>query len=149
MKIKTTRNILLILLAFLGLGAIGGGGALIVSPTGKLLGMPLSMLKNSPFNDFFVPGVILFSILGITPIMLIFFLLKKTECKLAEKINFFKDMHWSWTYSIYIAFTLIIWIQIEMMFLCAVHWVHTFYMFLAIAIIFVALLPQVRNLYKK
>jgi len=135
MKIKTTRNILLILLAFLGLGAIGGGGALIVSPTGKLLGMPLSMLKNSPFNNFFVPGIILFSIFGITPIMLIFFLLKRTEYKLVEKFNFFTDMHWAWTCSIYIAFALIIWIQIEMMFLSAVHWAHTFYMFLAVAII--------------
>lgn len=149
MKTKTPRNILLVLLAFLGLGAIGGGGALIVSPTGKLIGMPLTMLENSPFNNFFVPGIILFSILGIAPIILIFFLLKRTENKLAEKINFFTDMHWSWTYIIYTAFALIIWIQVEMILLRAVHWAHTLYMFLAVAIIFVALLPQVRNLYKK
>ncbi len=31
MKPNITRNILLILLAFLGLGAIGGGGALLVT----------------------------------------------------------------------------------------------------------------------
>ncbi len=58
-------------------------------------------------------------------------------------------MHWALTYCIYIAFGLIIWIQIEMTFLRAVNWLHTLYMFLAIAILFVALLPQVRNLYKK
>ena len=47
-------NILISLLLFLGLGAIGGGGALIISPSGKLLGgLPLSILANSPFSDFF------------------------------------------------------------------------------------------------
>jgi hypothetical protein len=148
MKTKTARNILLVLLAILGLGAIGGGGVLIISPTGKLIGMPLSMLDKSPFNSFLIPGIVLFTILGIVPYVIIFSLLKKTECRLAEKFNFFNDMHWSWTYSVYVAFSLIIWIQIEMVFLQAVSWLHTFYMFLAIAIIFVALFPQVRNLYK-
>ena len=149
MKVKITRNILLFLLGFLGLGAIGGGGALIISPTGELIGLPLSMLEKSPFNSFFIPGVILFSVLGLIPLMLIIGLLKKPKSKLAEQINLFKDMHWSWTYSIYIAFTLIIWIQIQMVFLHTVHWLHTFYIFYAIAIIIIALLPQVRNLYKK
>jgi len=58
-------------------------------------------------------------------------------------------MHWSWSYSIYTGFALIIWIQIEMLFLQAVEWIHVFYVFLAVAIIFVVLLPQVRILYKK
>ncbi|MFC2104464.1 hypothetical protein ACFLS4_03820 [Bacteroidota bacterium] len=149
MKIKITRNIFLFLLGFLGLGAIGGGGTLIISPTGELNGMPLYMLENSPFNSFLIPGVILFSVLGLIPLLLIIALLKKPESKLAEQINLFKDMHWSWTYSIYIAFTLIGWIQIQMVFLQSVHWLHTFYMFFAIVILIFALLPQVRNLYKK
>jgi len=149
MNIKNTRSILLILLGFLGLGALGGGGALIISPSGKLLGMPLSMLAESPFNSFFMPGIILFLVLGLIPLCLIIALLKKPESKLAENINFFKDMHWAWTYSIYIAFVLIFWIQIQMVFLSTVYWLHTFYMFFAVLIIFVALLPQVRNSYKK
>lgn len=149
MKSYKTRNILLILLAFLGLGAIGGGGVLIISPSGKLMGMPLSMLDHSPFKSFLIPGIILFLFLGIAPLLLIIALLKKSASKIAERINFFKDMHWSWSYTIYMGFTLIFWIQIEMMFLSAVSWLHTFYMFLAVVIIFVALLPGVRSLYKK
>jgi len=146
---KMTRNILLILLGFLGLGAIGGGGALIISPTGELLGMPLSILDNSPFNSFFIPGIILFSVLGLIPLRIIIALIKKPDSNLAEKTNFFKDMHWAWTYSIYIGFVLIIWIQVQMVFINGVHWLHTFYIFLALIIIFIALLPQVRNMYKK
>lgn len=144
-----TRNVLLFLLAFLGLGAIFGGIVFIISPSGELFGMPISMLDYSPFNNFLVPGIILFTILGVVPISVTLALIKKPEYKFAELFNFYKDMYWAWTYCIYIAFALIIWIQIEMVFLRAVHWLHTLYMFFAIAIIFVALLPQVRNLYKK
>ena len=54
MKSKATRNLLIALLAFLGLGAIGGGAVLIISPSGKLMGMPLSILNPSPFTDFLI-----------------------------------------------------------------------------------------------
>lgn len=144
-----TRNFLLFLLGFLGIGAIFGGGALTISPSGAWLRMPLSLLEKSPFVNYLIPGIILFLILGVAPIGLVFALIKKPAGKFAEKLNFFQDMHWSWSYTIYIAFALIIWLQVEMQILQAVHWAHTFYMFFAIALIFVALLPQVRHLYKK
>ena len=144
-----SRNILILLLVILGSGALFGGCVLIISPSGELFGMPLSMLKNSPFSNFLIPGIILFSILGLAPAVLVFALIKRPKYKLAELLNFYTDMYWAWTYSIYIAFALIIWIQLEMTFLSAVHWSHTLYMFLAIALIFVALLPKVRDQYKK
>jgi hypothetical protein len=148
MKSTTARNILLLLLAFLGLSAIGGGGALIISPSGKLLGgLPLSILKRSPFNNFLVPGIILFIVLGLFPSLLVFALLKKPSSQLAERLNFFKDMHWSWSFSIYVAFALIIWIQVETIYVQGVGWLQTFYMFFSIPLIFVALLPKVKNLY--
>ncbi len=53
MTSKATRNLLIALLAFLGLGAMGGGAVLIVSPSGKLMGMPLSLLDPSPFRNYF------------------------------------------------------------------------------------------------
>jgi hypothetical protein len=143
------RNFLLFLLSFLGLGAIFGGSVLIISPSGALLGMPLSMLDHSPFTSFLIPGIILFSVLGLAPFLLIMALIKKPQWKIAEQFNFFNDMHWSWSYTIYIAFALISWIQIEMLFLQSVHWSHTLYMIIALVIIFVALLPHVRILYKK
>ena len=149
MKQNSAVYVLLTFLALLGLGAIFGGAVLIVSPSGKLFGMPLSMLDNSPFNNFLIPGIILFSVLGLVPIGLIFALIKRPECKFAELFNFYSDMYWAWTYCIFVGFSLIIWIQLEMVFLRAVHWSHTLYMFFAIVILFVALLPKVRHSYKK
>jgi hypothetical protein len=149
MTMQSMRNILLFLLAFLGLGAIFGGAVLIISPSGSLFGMPIAMLSKSPFQNFLLPAIILLLVLGLVPVALVFALLKKPSCQLAEWFNLFWDMHWSWTFSIYIAFALIIWLQVEMYYLQSVHWSHIFYMFLAIAIIFTALLPKVRHLYKK
>ncbi|MFA6246175.1 MAG: hypothetical protein WC615_04490 [Mucilaginibacter sp.] len=149
MKNRTCLNILLALLASLGLGALGGGFVLMISPDGELMGMPLSVLKPSPFTSFLIPGAILFTVLGIGPLLIIGALIKKPACTTAEMINCFKDMHWSWTFTIYMAFALMIWIQLEMVFIQAVHWLHTCYIFLAIIMVFVALLPQVRHLYQK
>jgi hypothetical protein len=150
MKPNAARIIHLALLAFLGVSSIGGGGALIISPSGKLLGgLPLSILDNSPFHNFLIPGIILFIILGLFPAMLVFALVRKPISPFAEQFNFFKDMHWAWSYSVYTAFALIIWIQVETIYVQGVGWLQTFYMFFAIPLIFVALLPQVRTFYKK
>ena len=149
MTTQAPRNLLLILLALLGVGALGGGGALSISPSGQLLGMPLSLLAHSPFRSFLIPGLILFTVLGVAPCLLVAALLKKPASRFAERLNLFPDMHWAWTASIYVAFALIIWIQLEMVFLHAVSWLHTVYMVWAILILLVALLPSVRALYEQ
>ena len=145
----TARNLLLLLLALLGLGALGGGGVLIASPSGKLMGMPLSLLAGSPFHSFLIPGLLLFLVLGVAPSLLVVALLKKPASPFAERLNPLSDMHWAWTGTIGVAFALIIWLQVQMAFLNAVSWLHTGYMFWALLILLVALLPQVRVLYKQ
>ena len=144
-----TRNFLLFLLGFLGVGAIYGGGLLIISPSGKLLGTPLSILETSPFNDFLIPGILLFFVIGVAPLLLIIALIKKPVSTRAESLNCFKDMHWSWSYSLYIGFALIIWIQVQEILIQGVHWLHSFYMGWALLILFVTQLPQVKTRYKK
>ncbi len=88
-----TGNFLLFLLGFLVLRAIVGGGLLIRSTFGKLLGTPLSMLETSPFNSLSIPGILLFYVIGVAPCLLMIALLKKPESALAEYFNFFNDMH--------------------------------------------------------
>lgn len=150
MKNNSQRNILIALLLFLGISAMGGGACLIISPSEKLIGgLPLSILAHSPFSDFLFPGIILFSVLGIAPCLISIALIKKPKSEFAEKLNLFQDMHWTWSFSIYIAFALIIWIQVETIFVQSVGWLQTFYLLYTIPIIVFALLPKVRNIYKK
>jgi hypothetical protein len=53
------------LLAFLSLGALGGGAALVAAPDGSIMQMPLSMLEGSPFKDYLIPGLILGGLFGV------------------------------------------------------------------------------------
>lgn len=49
---------------FVGIGAIFGGLAAIINPQ-EPLGMSAKYLKNSPFNNYLIPGIILFTIIGL------------------------------------------------------------------------------------
>ena len=53
----------------LGLGAVGGGLVLIVAPRGEIMPLPVSALAGSPFETYLGPGVILFTVLGIGPLL--------------------------------------------------------------------------------
>jgi hypothetical protein len=149
MSFAVSRGILVSLLLFLGLSAIGVGALLLISPSGKLLGgLPLELLDRSPFTSFFYPGLILFVVLGIVPCALVWALFRKPQNRFAESFNMFKDMHWAWSFTIYIAFALIIWIQVETIMVQSAGVLQTFYLLLALPIIFISLLPEIRAFYK-
>lgn len=54
-----------LLLLFNGIGALFGGWSLITQPSGSGLGMDVSLLESSPFHDFTIPGIILFTANGL------------------------------------------------------------------------------------
>ncbi len=54
---------------FLCVGAIGGGIALMLGPRGEILPLPLAPLRGSPFDTYLVPGLILFGVLGLGPLV--------------------------------------------------------------------------------
>lgn len=46
--------------------------------------MPLSLLTGSPFHDFLVPGLVLFTVLGLVPCLLVVALLAKINVQLQQ-----------------------------------------------------------------
>lgn len=61
---KLVYRFLFVLHVFVGIGAMAGGMAAITNPNAPL-GAPVDMLKNSPFDNFLIPGIILFTIIGL------------------------------------------------------------------------------------
>lgn len=59
------RRMLSLLQGFIGLGALPPGALLILDPSGKRMSMPLDWLKESPFRNYLIPGLVLFSINGL------------------------------------------------------------------------------------
>ena len=54
---------------FLTIGALYGGGSLILAPDGHLLGIPVSLLAGTPFRSFLVPGICLLVFVGVAPLV--------------------------------------------------------------------------------
>ncbi len=59
------KIIVIILLLFNGTGAIYGGGQLMLHPDGSTMELSLDLLKHAPFNNYLVPGIILFTVNGL------------------------------------------------------------------------------------
>jgi hypothetical protein len=53
----------------LSIGALGGGLVLLIAPRGEIMPLPLSALAGSPFETYLVPGLILFGVLGLGPLV--------------------------------------------------------------------------------
>ncbi|WP_148347000.1 hypothetical protein [Robertmurraya massiliosenegalensis] len=53
------------LLLIVAIGAISAGIGFILEPDGHNIGMSVDLLRNSPFEDFFIPGIVLFTINGV------------------------------------------------------------------------------------
>lgn len=71
------KYLTIFLLFFNGFGAIYGGFHLIKDSSGSSLGMNTGLLKVGPFTDFLIPGIFLFTIIGLFSLILIGALLFK------------------------------------------------------------------------
>ncbi|MEY4702857.1 MAG: hypothetical protein RIR96_754 [Bacteroidota bacterium] len=64
---------LTLILFVIGITAMLSGLAMMSSPDGNLLNLNFSVLKNTPFNDFQFPGLLLFASVGVANIVAVFF----------------------------------------------------------------------------
>jgi hypothetical protein len=67
--LPTLGRLAMALEIFLGIGALFGGIQFILAPDGHLLGVSLSMLTGTPFHSFLVPGLLLFTFVGLGPMV--------------------------------------------------------------------------------
>lgn len=140
-------KILILMHLILGIGAIFGGLVLMIDPSGGVIKMPVTLLENSPFNSFLIPGMILFVILGVLPLIISFALATKWPWNAANILNIFPEMHWSWAYSLYLGFALIIWITIEIYLIKGIAFIQVGYIFLGLIIQAMTMLPTVQKYY--
>ena len=62
---KKLYRIQSIIHCIVGIGALFGGGMAIIDPYGAAFGMPIDVLKKGPFTSFLIPGLFLFSVIGL------------------------------------------------------------------------------------
>jgi len=62
-------SISIILLLVVGFSAGGGGAALVIDPSGKTIGLPAEGLRDTMFDDFQLPGLILLFAVGMLSLL--------------------------------------------------------------------------------
>ena len=74
---KLLHMISILLLLLNAAGALSAGSSMILEPDGTGLQLPLIWLQHTPFNDFLIPGIILFLVNGVFNIWVIIMILLK------------------------------------------------------------------------
>lgn len=67
---KVYRTISMMLLMVNSIGALAGGAGFIMDPSGENQ-MPVEVLQYSPFENFLIPGIILFTVNGLFGLVVI------------------------------------------------------------------------------
>lgn len=125
--------VLIVSVFFQALSGLGGGAFLIANPTGETIKLPLSFLRDSPFTDYLIPGIILFTVLGIFPLIV--------------TAGLWQRKYWGWVGSLLLGVALLIWIFVEigMIGYQSEPPLQLIYGTLGIVILFLALLPSTKN----
>ncbi len=109
---------LTLLTAFVTLTAIAGGMLLIMDQEGASLHLTTSMLNNTPFDDYLMPGILLISLVGgINGVALVSQLTKSS-------------LIYRWT--IAGAVVLIIWTIIQMLIFSGASWLQVLFLFIGV-----------------
>ena len=123
-----TRILSIILLAFIGLGAVYGGVNLISDPTGWKIGLHTGMLKYSPFKDFLIPGIILFFVLGLGSLF---------TCAMAT-LRTARYPLWV----IFFGFAIAIWISVQMLMLRDVYFLQVLFGAIGITLMILGIIER-------
>ena len=128
--------ILFVFIIFQGLSGLAGGISLILDPSGKSIQLPLSWLEGSPFSNYLIPGLILFVVLGLYPLVVFYSLLKK--------------LRWSWFAAFTLGAALIIWIGVEIIIIGYQPQppLQLIYGLVGLVILFLVFLPSFRRFLK-
>jgi len=116
---------LCILQLFIGLTAVAGGYRLVSNPNG-IPEFPLEWLSNSPFNTYFIPGLILLMIIG-------------CGSTLTGLISFFRRAY-SGFISVLSGASLIIYIGVEVWFIGIRNFLQPLYFILGIIVLILGLM---------
>jgi len=143
----SAATVLIAVLLVQAVGAMGGGAALIAAPDGGVVKMPVSYLAGSPFHDYLVPGIVLFVVLGLGPLLAAVALLRRPTARALAALNPFPGQHWSWTLSGVVGVALLVWIAIEVA-IVPFSALQPLFAAVGVAIVALTLTPSVRRFYR-
>ncbi|MDO1446715.1 hypothetical protein Q0590_10660 [Rhodocytophaga aerolata] len=146
MKRPPELYFLFLLHLLLSLNALVGGGLLIAEPSGSLLGMSPDWLRHTPFTTYLLPGLILFVMVGLFPLLTLFGLLLRANWPWVQVANIYSDKHWAWAYSLFSGIILLTWITVQQL-ITQYFWLQPILLIMGLLILVFTLLPRVQQYY--
>ncbi len=141
--------VLIVLLLFIGVGAVISGAMLFLAPDGHLMQWSTNDLAGTPFPNYLIPGIILFSLIGIFPLLAGYSLIKRPGWRWPDALNPVKKKHWAWTASWAAGIIMLIWISVETIMLGYISFLQPVIAVYGILIILLTLLPNVSRFYMR
>jgi hypothetical protein len=114
-----------ILLSIVGFTALYGGWALMIDPSGHILNMPVGSMKFSPFDDYLIPGAILFFVPGVGSLALL-------------PIGF-RGLAKASSLLILAGMVVSAWIVTQITIMHKINWLGTFYIAIALMLLFIGI----------
>ncbi len=148
MKQPLTLWILLLWLVFLAFGGLYGGIAMLLDPSGASMGVDV-LLPHLPVPDFVLPGLFLFFVMGLAPLVLTFGLFARPNWPWAEALSRWSGHYWAWTGTLALGVVLLLWLAVQAVmigFSAAIQYVMVVN---GLALLGFALWPSVRNAYRE
>ncbi|MDD4924719.1 MAG: hypothetical protein PHF74_07845 [Dehalococcoidales bacterium] len=141
--------VLIVLLLFIGLGAVISGAMLFVAPDGHLMQWSTNDLAGTPFPNYLIPGIILFTFIGIFPLIVGYSLIKSPDWRWPDALNPVKKKHWAWTASWATGIIMLIWIGVETILLGYISFLQPVIAVYGVLIILLTLLPNISRYYTR
>jgi hypothetical protein len=129
-----------------GMMALAPGLMLVSDPSGRLVGFPEGSLREAPFSDYLIPGILLTVFMGILPLLSGYALWKQPVIPLLQRINPFPRRHWAWTAALVCGSALVIWILVQMT-MIPLFFLQPVLLGLGIVILLLCFLPPVKDFY--
>jgi hypothetical protein len=104
--------ILLLWLVFLAVGGLYGGVAMLLDPSGKLLGMDI-MLPLLPVSSYILPGLFLLTVMGLAPLILAYGLFARPNWPWADALARWSGSYWAWAGTLALGVILLIWLAVQ------------------------------------
>lgn len=114
---STIYRILFGLHLFVGIGGLFGGLMTIINPN-EPLGMSVEHLQNSPFKNYLIPGIILFTLSGLGNVI-------------SALAIWFKFRYLAYTSNVF-SWALVFWIIVQCIMIQAVAFLHVLFLFIGL-----------------
>lgn len=135
-------------LLFLGINGLVGGYLMLRDPNGAPMGMPVSDLAQTPFQNYVVPGLILIFVWGCGSLLALIGLWLRPQLTLLNLASRLTHEHWAWALSLVLGLALLVWLTVQVLTLPNVAPIQFILYVLAILLVLLPLLPGMRRYYR-